>query len=366
MIDIETIGAGGGSIAYRDKAGAIHVGPESAGADPGPAAYGLGGTRPTVTDANVVLGRLPERLAGELELDRDLAEKAVGELGQRMGRSEVDTAAAIIRIMNENMAAALRTTTIERGMDPRQFLLCAFGGAGPLQAAELARILEIPEVLIPPHPGVTSAAGLLTSDLRYDVGQSYLRYLNKVDANDVARTFAELEEDLVAQLHEDGKGDESISVQRSAELRYQGQSYELNIPIEDGEVTAETLDSLRQGFHDAHEAEFGHGFRNLEVELVTLKVTATGELPHIPQPKAAGEAVEAATAEADVCFTGAGETRVLKTALIDRDRMPVGETIEGPAIITQLDSTTVVPPGATVVRDRGGNLLLAVAQGMAR
>jgi N-methylhydantoinase A len=364
IIDIETIGAGGGSIAHLDKAGALHVGPESAGADPGPAAYGLGGARPTLTDANVVLGRLPRNLAGELQLDRERADAVVGELAREMGRSAVDAAAAIVRIVNENMAAALRATTIDRGLDPREFLLAAFGGAGPAQAAELARILDIPEVLIPPHPGVTSATGLLTSDLRYDVGVSYLRPLSEVDPAELERMYAEQEDGLRAQLRSDGRADDEIRLDRSADLRYRGQSYELTVPIDAGGVSAETLSGVRERFNRAHEEEFGHAFPELEVELVTLKVRALGTLPHIAPPEAHGEAVEEATrAEQDVHFTVDGETLPFRTAIIERDRMPVDEVIDGPAIVTQLDSTTVVPPGASVRRDAVGNLLLEVSTG---
>jgi N-methylhydantoinase A/oxoprolinase/acetone carboxylase beta subunit len=361
IIDIHTIGAGGGSIAHLDKAGALHVGPHSAGAHPGPAAYRRGGTEPTLTDANVVLGRLPHALAGQLELDRELAERAVASLAQPMGRSVVDAAAATVRIVNENMAAALRTKTIERGLDPREFLLCAFGGAGPAQAAELSRILGIPEVLIPPHPGVTSATGLLTSDLRYDVGQSYLRPLSDVDPGALERIFREQEAALEAQLRSDGRSDDDIRLERAADLRYQGQSYELKVPILETRVGSETLAGLRQAFHEAHEAEFGHSFPELEVELVTLKLTAVGELPHIQQSAAdvtngrpAGERHE------EVHFEVDGRVTPASTPIVERDLMPVDERIEGPLIVVQLDSTTVVPPGAAVTRDAFGNLLLTV------
>jgi N-methylhydantoinase A len=361
IIDIHTIGAGGGSIAHVDKAGALHAGPRSAGAHPGPAAYGRGGTEPTVTDANVVLGRLPSTLAGQLELDVERAAEAVGALAETMGRSTVDAAAAIIRIVNENMAAAVRTKTIERGLDPREFLLAAFGGGGPAQAAELARILEIPEVLIPPHPGVTSATGLLTSDLRYDVGQSFLRSLTEVDPANAEAIFADQERTLREQLHEDGRDDDSIRLERAADLRYKGQGYELKVPIGDSEVTAATLDTLRTAFHDRHEDEFGHAFPDLELELVTLKVTAIGALPHIGQTAVGGEPVGAAEERtADVWFDVDGEVSAHPTRILERDLLPVGETIEGPAIVVQLDSTTVVPPGASVRRDELGNLLLTV------
>lgn len=361
IIDIHTIGAGGGSVAYRDTAGALHVGPRSAGAHPGPAAYGRGGTEPTVTDANVMLGRLPHALAGQLQLDERLAARALGGLAGEMGRSPVEAAAAIIRIVNEAMASALRSKTIERGLDPREFLLCAFGGAGPAQAAELARILDIPEVLIPPHPGVTSATGLLTSDLRYDLGRSYLRSMSEADPAAAESIFDEQEQTLRAQLHADGRSDDEIRFERAADLRYAGQSYELKAPISDRRVTATTLASLREAFHALHAAEFGHSFPDLEIELVTLKVTALGRLPHIEQTPAREETVEnTGERRADVYFDVDGETCALSTPILERERLPIKQRVEGPAVIVQLDSTTVVPPGATVERDPVGNLLLDV------
>jgi N-methylhydantoinase A len=361
IIDIHTIGAGGGSIAYLDKAGALHVGPHSAGSHPGPAAYGRGGTEPTVTDANVVLGRLPHTLAGQLELDREGAEQALSGIARGMGRSTVEAAAAIIRIVNENMAAAIRSKTIEQGLDPREFLLCAFGGAGPAQAVELARILDMPEVLVPPHPGVTSATGLLTSDLRYDGGQSYLRPLGDVEPGAAEAIFAAEEREIRAQLHADGRSDDEIRFTRSADLRYAGQSYELKVAITDEQVTGDTLVALREAFHRSHAEEFGHSFPELGVELVTLKVTGVGLLPHIAQAPAEGAPVAQATERrADVHFEVDGETRAVSTPVVERELMPVGEELEGPVIIGQLDSTTVVPPGATVRRDGVGNLLIKV------
>jgi N-methylhydantoinase A len=366
IIDIETIGAGGGSIAHLDSAGALHVGPRSAGAEPGPAAYGRGGTEPTVTDANAVLGRLPTSLAGGLELDLEAAGHAVASLGASMGLPTVDAAAAVIRIVNENMAAALRAATIERGLDPRNFLLCAFGGAGPAQAAELARILEIPEVVIPPYPGVTSAAGLLTSNLRYDVGVSHLRLLSEADPAGLEAIYAAQEDELRRQLHTDGCSDENIVIQRAVDLRYRGQSYELKVAVNGSEVRAETLPGVRSAFDAAHKEEFGHSFADLEVELVTIHVTAVGELPHLPHPKVADRdpGGEAIGSEAVVHFTVGPAVESFATPILDRETLPVGKPVEGPAIIVQLDSTTVVPPGATVERDQIGNLLLRVDQRM--
>lgn len=358
IIDIHTIGAGGGSIAHLDKAGGLHVGPRSAGAHPGPAAYGRGGTEPTVTDANVVLGRLPTQLAGQLELDHERASNAVEQLARQLRLSTVQAAAAILRIVNENMAAALRTKTIERGLDPREFLLCAFGGGGPAQAAELARILQIPEVVIPPNPGVTSAAGLLTSNLRYDIGRSFLRGLGEVGPPDLEAIFSEQETALRSRLLADGCREDDISVIRAADLRYRGQSYELRVPLGDGTVAEGSVMRLRDAFHASHHEEFGHSFPELEVELVTLKVTGVGALPHIHQPRVEASGSELRATEIEVHFEVDGDTRPVATKMIERDSLAVDEELPGPAIIVQLDSTTVVPPGVSLCRDRTNNLLL--------
>ena len=363
IIDIETIGAGGGSVAYVDAAGALHVGPRSAGAHPGPAAYGRGGTEPTVTDANVVLGRLPHQLAGGLTLDEEAAERAVAGLAEELGLSVLDTAAGIVRIVNENMAAALRTKTVERGLDPREFLLCAFGGAGPLQAAELARILEIPRILVPPHPGVTSAAGLLTSDLRYDVSRSYLQPLGEVDPTALHGAFEREEQVLREQLRSDGRGDDDIRIDWGADLRYQGQSYELKIAIGDRQVSAESVDELKSSFHQAHEQEFGHHFPEFEIELVNLRLTGIGVLPHPRHEEVQGRSLaEAHIRDVEVVFRLNGSVESVATPIYDREAMPVNEPVEGPAVIVQLDSTTLVPPGSMAERDSINNLIVTTTR----
>ncbi|HEV7564196.1 MAG TPA: hydantoinase/oxoprolinase family protein, partial [Solirubrobacterales bacterium] len=323
IIDIETIGAGGGSVAYIDKAGALHVGPRSAGAQPGPAAYGRGGTEPTLTDANVVLGRLPGTLAGQLELDREAAEAAVASVGERLGMSVLETATGIVRIVNENMAAALRMKTIQRGLDPRQFMLAAFGGAGPLQAAELARILEIPEVLIPPNPGVTSAAGLLTSDLRYDVSQSFLRPLSRIDRGQLEAAFREQEAQLGEQLRADGCAEEDISVEWAADLRYHGQSYELKVALPGKEVTEAGIAALSEAFHRDHEQEFGHKFPEFEIELVNARLTGIGALPHLRHTEVAGGSRDDAhVGDVEVGFAVEGGNERLSTPVYERDVFP--------------------------------------------
>lgn len=359
MVDIESIGAGGGSIAYVDEAGALHVGPGSAGAVPGPASYGTGGVEPTLTDANVILGRLPRTLAGQFDLDRALATRAIQRIAGALAVSEVEAAMGIVRIVNENMAAAIRMKTIQRGLDPRDFRLVAFGGAGPVQAAELARILEISEVLIPSRPGVTSAAGLLTSDLRHDVIVSYLRLLIDVDPGELTHRFRKWEEDLRSQLADEYS--DSIQIEWAADLRYQGQSYELKVPIKVREFTTARLAELRSAFDQSHQLEFGHHFPDLGVELVNLRLVGIRGLPHLDHTPVSGKSLsEAHVDDIDVYFAGSGGVDRVKTPVYERELMPSDRELVGPAIIVQFDSTTLVPPCATLRRDPLGNLLMAV------
>ena len=362
MIDIETIGAGGGSIAHVDAAHALHVGPRSAGSIPGPAAYVLGGTEPTVTDANVVLGRLPLELAGGLALDQERAERAVDTIATALGMTRFDAAAGMLQIVNENMAAALRSKTVERGLDPREFLLCAFGGAGPLQAADVASILQIPRVLVPPHPGVTSAAGLLTSDLRYDITQTYLNALRDIDPKQLEQRFLDGERQLRERLADDGCGDDRIAIERAVDLRYQGQSYELKIPIDEAVLSDASLERLAAAFHDAHRNEFGHDFPEYEIEFVNVRLTGIGVLPHLEHVHVTGGSVEAAArGKRDVGYVIDGAIAFLPTTLFARDQLPIGDELKGPALIQQTDSTTLIPPQCRFRRDEIDNLIITVA-----
>ena len=361
MIDIHTIGAGGGSIASIDHAGAPHVGPRSAGAVPGPACYGRGGIEPTVTDANVVLGRLPAALAGGLALDADRAREAIAGFAERLGVPLDEAATGIVEIMNENMAAALRLKTIERGLDPREFVLSAFGGAGPLHAVELARLLRIPDVLIPPNPGVTSAAGLLASDLRYDVVQSVIRRLSAVEPESMDAMFRSHEQTLQDQLAADGCDADKVDITWAADLRYRGQGYELNVPIDERPFSAETATRMRVAFDAAHRGEFGHDFPEYEVEIVNIRLTAVGRLLDLQHQRvASGSLEDASLGRHPVAFRIGGQIQWLETSVYDREQLPVGDQIRGPAIVTQLDSTTLVPDDAVFARDEVGNLHISL------
>ena len=356
MLDVHAIGAGGGSIAYVDEGGAFRVGPRSAGADPGPACYGQGGTEPTISDAHVVLGRLdPERfLGGRMKLDRDAAVEAVGRLAEQLGLSPTETAEGILTIANSNMARAIRSRTIEKGHDPREFALVAFGGAGPLHAAEVADSLGIPEVLVPPYPGITSASGLLTSDLKYDQMRTVFQLQGSVDADRINHELNGLEAELRERLVRDRVPEESISVIRALDCRYVGQGYELRVTLDDGPFTEAELEK----FHGLHEREYGSAYDD-PIEIVNARVTAIGRRPPLRElPVESGGFEAALVGESEGHFRVDGQLQAVATRYYDRAELPLDEPFDGPAVVFHPDTTTVVPPGWRACADRSGNLLL--------
>jgi N-methylhydantoinase A len=356
MLDVHSIGAGGGSIAYVDQGGAFRVGPRSAGASPGPACYGQGGTEPTISDAHVVLGRLdPERfLGGRMQLDRDAAVAVVERLAGELGLDLLEAAEGILTIANSNMARAIRSRTIEKGRDPREFALVAFGGAGPLHAAEVADLLEIPEVLVPPHPGITSAAGLLTSDLKYDQMRTVFQLQGGVDEDGLNRELDELETELRGWLEEDGVPSTDVEVIRALDCRYVGQGYELRVTLADGPFTDEALER----FHVLHEREYGSAYGD-PIEIVNARVTAIGRRPTLdPPPVASGSLRQALVGESEGVFRVNGSLQALPTRFYDRGLLPLDETLPGPAVVFHPDTTTVVPPGWDAKADTSGNLML--------
>ncbi|MDX6396962.1 MAG: hypothetical protein QOJ43_370 [Gaiellaceae bacterium] len=356
MLDVHAIGAGGGSIAYVDEGGAFRVGPRSAGATPGPACYGYGGQEPTISDAHIVLGRLdPERfLGGRMKLDRDAAVEVVQKLAGELGMSLLETAEGILTIANSNMARAIRSRTIEKGHDPREFALVAFGGAGPLHAAEVADSLEIPEVLVPPHPGITSAGGLLTSDLKYDQMRTVFQLQGSVDADRLNRELDGLEAELRGWLERDGVPTGDVEVIRALDCRYVGQGYELRVTLDDGPFTDEALDQ----FHLLHEREYGSAYGD-PIEIVNARVTAIGRRPALESlPVSSGSLEEALVGESEGVFRVDGNLQALQTRFYDRNLLPLDETVPGPAVVFHLDTTTVVPPGWNARADSSGNLIL--------
>lgn len=363
ILDAHTIGAGGGSIAYIDSGNAFRVGPRSAGAHPGPVCYGLGGTEPTVTDANVVLGRLDPAyfLGGEMIIYPELAYAAFQQLADRLGLDLYQTAEGVLAVVNNNMANAIRSRTIQKGYDPRNFTLVAFGGAGPLHAAAVAQSMGIPEVLVPLFPGIHSAIGLLTTDLRYDEIKNEFMLNTSLDLEKINADLAQLEEAVRRHLREDGVPEAQIVVERSADCRYVGQGYELRARIPEGEVTAGNVDQIWHNFHRIHEEEYGHYFTQNPIELVSLRVVGVGKMPKLQPTTMVNGGIDGAEAyvkSASGYFRHDGILQPLETSFYERHRLLAGSRVAGPAILFQKDTTTVVPPGWTATVQTTGNLLL--------
>jgi N-methylhydantoinase A len=365
MIDIHTIGAGGGSIAYIDQGGAFRVGPRSAGAVPGPAAYGRGGKEPTVTDANVVLGRLDKNdfLGGSMKLDEDAAHRVIEELANSLGMSKLEAAEGVLTVINSNMANAIRSRTVQKGIDPREFALVAFGGAGPLHGVEVAAMLGFREVIVPPYPGITSAMGLLTTDLKYDTIRTQFQVSGNVDLDRLNADIAAMEDQLRRQFVADHLEAASMSFVHDGDLRYVGQGYELKIPFPVGVIGKRELEEIWKRFHEAHEREYGHAFPTNPIEIVNVRVIGVGQMPKITKLAAPeGATLEKARVRTGQCvFRIDGELRSFETSFYRRHLLPVGQVFTGPAIVLQKDSTTVVPPGCSAINDPAGNLILTIA-----
>ncbi len=365
MADLDTIGAGGGSIARIDAGGLLRVGPESAGADPGPACYGRGGTLPTATDAQLVLGRLrPQaKLAGSLSMRRDLAEEAIGTLAADLGTSVRDAALGAIRILTQNMVSAISVNSVQRGIDPRDLSLVAFGGGGPLYGADIATELSFPRVIIPLHPGITSAMGLLESDLKYESQETVMLQVDECDPAIVEAAYAKLEANGRRRLEGDAVAPESWRFTRLAECRYVGQAYELLVPVASGRFDAGALGKLSEDFEDAHEREYFYRFEEQLVQLVGLRSYAIGVMPDLePEVLAAGESEPPEASIIDrrpVVFADGAAAVDLETVVYDRGRLLDGNVIHGPAVIEQLDSTTVVTPGLVAQVAADGGIIIA-------
>ena len=357
VIDLAEVSAGGGSIAWVDPGGSLKVGPHSAGAEPGPAAYGAGGTRPTVTDANVVLGCLDRTalLGGALRIDLAAAERAIDEhVARPLGLSVSDAAARIVEVVNANMAQALRIVSVERGHDPQEFSLIAFGGAGPVHAAALAAELQIPEVIVPPAPGAFSALGLVASDLRRDYSRTLYANLATVDPERVAEAIAAMETTGTALLQAVNVPPQRRQLLRQADVRYRRQAYELTVPIAEGPITRDTLAALAETFHQRHAQTYGHANRHETVQLVNLRVTALGKLPALALSQRSDPA-QKRTQHRTVWFAATGFVDV---PVHWRAGLLPGSRLAGPTVIEALDSTTVVPPGWHASLDATGTIRL--------
>ena len=363
MLDIHTVGAGGGSIAHVDAGGLLKVGPRSCGADPGPVCYDRGNTEPATTDANVVLQTLnPEYLlGGRMAVRQDLARAAIGRLAETLGLGVMETAQGILSVVTANMARAIRVISIQRGHDPRDYTLMAFGGAGPLHAARLAKELEMKRVLVPRNPGILCAMGLLLTDLRADFAATKLMPATAESLEEMAAAFAGLTaraEDWFAQEH---IAPEARRLTRTADMRYAGQNYELAVPLPEGPVTAATLQALTAGFADLHRQRYGFVAEGEPVQLVTLRLEATGlvrkaELKSYPD--AGPDASGAIIGQREVWFPEARD--FVPTPIYSRDALLPGNAFAGPAIVEQMDTTTVVPPSMNARVDAWLNLILEV------
>ncbi len=360
MFDIKTIGAGGGSIAWVDDTGAFRVGPRSAGAAPGPACYGFGGEQPTITDAHLVLGRLdPQRfLGGDMALHVDRATAVIDRLAEQLGVDRHEAATGVLRVANANMAQTIRSITVERGHDPRDFSLVSFGGAGGLHAAELAEILGMREVIVPPHPGITSAAGLLTSDLRYDHMRTVLAVEGAIDPERIATAFAELTETLMERVVRDGADPAGVTVERALDCRYVGQGYELRIPLEDPTVGDDTL----AAFHAAHREEYGHAFDD-PIEIVNLRVTVRGARPKLERIAAVFGADREDVPPPTAIWRRDGALVELPTPFVERESLTVDTPVAGPLVLLQRDTTVVVPPDWSARATAEGVVLLTHEDG---
>lgn len=352
MIDLVTIGAGGGSVAYIDEAGAFNVGPRSAGSEPGPACYGRGGTEPTVTDAQIVLGRLDPDLVlgGDLKLDPELSRKAIEEkIAGPLGMSIKDAALGILKIINNNMALAIRSNSVARGIDPRQFSILPFGGAGPLHGVALAEAISARDVIVPVAPGITAAVGLLKTDLQYEHTEAVIVELNAAGADELARinkAAESLRARVRAELDDDGIAHHQQMIEIVAECRYHGQGFELRAAMPDGPVTQANKAVIVTSFHDQHQLDYGYSYRDQEVELITLRAIGRAAVERLSIPKlkpSDGSGVDRALMF--VRATTFDDGRTLETPRYDKSRLFTGDRIAGPAIVVQHDSTTLVPPG---------------------
>jgi N-methylhydantoinase A len=363
VIDLAEVSAGGGSIAWIDRAGALRVGPKSAGADPGPACYARGGAEPTVTDCNLLLGYLDQGslLGGDLSIDHAAAEEAVrSRLAAPLGIDVRDAAAAVIAIVNHAMAEVLKIVSVQRGHDPRDFVLAAFGGAGPLHAAALAGELGIAEVICPPIPGAFSALGLIGTDLRRDYVQTLFTTTDAADPAAVEAAFVALEQKGAAMLDRAAIAPGRRRFERSVDARYPRQSYELAVPVPARRVERATLQTIAQTFHDRHRHTYGHDNRAEPVQIVSIRLAAIGTIaPLVIRDRPASGEADAVKAKRRLWFH---ETGAIDAKVFDRSRMPSSMDVAGPAVIESLESTILVPPGWQAKMNEDGFVLLTQSQ----
>ncbi|MFC7157604.1 hydantoinase/oxoprolinase family protein [Halomarina halobia] len=357
--DIETIGAGGGSIAWIDDGGSLRVGPNSQGADPGPACYLRGGDKPTTTDANVVLGWVdPDKfLGGDMEATADPAHEVIErDIADPLGFDLTEAASAIERIAVANMCNAVRLVSTSKGYDPRDFALVAFGGAGPMYAAHVASEMNIPKVIVPPYPGINSALGCLLVDVEHDLSQTFIADATEDVVDDIESAFGEMESEIHERLAKEGIDDEEMRMDHEVKMRYAGQWRSLDVSCS---RPLDSIESVRSRFHRQHQRAYAYSDEDQPVEIYGLRVTGRGvvEKPAFPEIEG-GEAVGAHRGIREAYFERVGE--YVETDIYDRDALGAGVTLDGPVIVEQMDSTVVVPPSATAEVDKTGNIIITV------
>ncbi|MEM7404806.1 MAG: hydantoinase/oxoprolinase family protein [Pseudomonadota bacterium] len=359
VIDLAEVSAGGGSIAWLDPGGALQVGPLSAGAEPGPACYGRGGNEPTVTDCDLVLGYLSPRalLDGDLTMDADAAREAIASrLATPLGIAVEEAAASVVDVVNASMAEALRIVSVERGHDPREFALIAFGGAGPVHAAALAGELEVPRVIVPPAPGAFSALGLVGTDLKREYSRTFYATVSATSAEALSAAFEEMAGKAAEMIAAAGIDAGQWSLSKSVDCRYPRQAYELNVDLPDAHINADTLAGLTDRFHTRHQATYGHAHQHEAVQIVNLRLTAVGRLGTVPlTAPASTSATHAAAERRALYFRGIG---TVDAAIHRRDALATGARIDGPAVIESMDTTVLIPPGWRALLDVAGFLHL--------
>lgn len=359
VIDLAEVSAGGGSIAWIDPVGSLRVGPKSAGATPGPVCYGRGGTEPTVTDANLVLGRLDSKslLGGDLSIDIGRAETAIKEkIAKPLNITIEQAASAIIKVVNNAMGEALRIVSVERGHDAREFSLICFGGAGPLHAVALAEELGMKEVIVPPIPGAFSALGLIGSDISRDYGRTFFSIVDQTNAQDVENVFLKLEQDARRMLSKTGIKEKDWHLDRSIDVRYTRQAYELNIAAPKN-IDESSLTDLAFRFHEKHAMTYGHSNQTERVQIVTLRLSAKARLPYlkIKQKVSPETGIEKVKSTRDVWFDKTGK---LSTLVYERELLSDGTKLTGPAVLESLDSTIIIPPNWEGAMNKEGFILL--------
>lgn len=360
MLDIHSVGAGGGSIGSVDTGGSLRVGPRSAGASPGPVCYGLGGTEPTITDANLLLGRIEPTLGGKMTLDKAAAEQAMERLAEEFGLSAIETADGMIRIGCENMAQAVKKVLVSRGRDPRDFVLASFGGAGAMHACFVAESMNIPKVIMPIHAGVASAFGATAMDLRQDLEAFYFSPVEQADLATVNGLYSKLEAEAIKLLEADGVARKDIQTARSAQMRYVGQTYEVETPIPDTALSKANIPALIEIFHKCHEREYGVSSTDFAPAFVALGVTAVGKMESPPAVEVGGSGREPVKGERQIYFNKEWH----QSKVYDGHALKPEASIDGPCIVEYEHACAVLPPNSVATVDRYGNLIIDLSRNL--